>query len=210
VQVQIAKEYFVGSDLNIYGFMQRTNIMEAQPSSGHIRSNTGSSLKWLRILTAVAAFVLLVWLVWKVYHIYQLSTDKIYSQSYIPFEFTVEAENEATPIELSYAAKDYKDVIRKSKKVFSVTEQERLLIGLSYLESGEYLRAISWLNRLTIVDNPPLKQTAEYYLTLAYLKNEDFDSAIVQMQRIINNPAHLYHRQFTPEMIKELRLIKWK
>ena len=190
--------------------MQSMNIVEVQPTSKHTTAPGVSLQRWLRVLTALAAIVLLVWLVWKVYHIYQLSTDKIFDQTYMPYQLAAGEMSLITPIEQAYTSKNYKDAIRESKTVFSVSERERLLIGLSYMETGEYLRAISWLKRLTISSEAPLRQTAEYYLTLCYLKNDDYDNAIVQMKEILNNPSHLYHRQFRPEMIKELRLIKWK
>jgi len=166
----------------------------------------------LRIVTALGALALLVFLITKIYSVYQLSTDKIYEESYVPYKLSIANITDTstfTTIELYYAEKDYKEVVRQSRNLLSVLDRERLLIGVSYLQQDEYLRAISWLTRLAELENNPYQQPAQYYLALTHLKNKDYDRAIDLMQDIIENENHIYKDRFTTKMISDVRLLKW-
>ena len=167
----------------------------------------------LRIATAVGALVLLLLLIYRIYNIYQLSVQKIYQESYVPYRIAqgpVADTTMFTTIEMYYAEGKFNEVVKLSKGLLSVTDRERLLIGISYLQKEEYLPAISWLKRLADVENTPYQQVAEYYLTLTHLQNEDFDRTIELMQHITEDNSHPYQKRFTPKMIKEVQLLKWK
>lgn len=167
----------------------------------------------LRVVTALGALALLLLIVVKVYNIYQLSTEKIYTESYVPYKLSIADITDTstfTTIELYYADKDYDEVIRQSKNLLSVLDRERLLIGIAYLQKDEYLKAISWLNRLAEVKQNPYQQDAQFYLTLTHLKNKDYDRTIELMQNILDDPNHVYYSRFKPEMIKDIGLLKWK
>ena len=166
----------------------------------------------LRIVTALGALALLIFLIVKIYGVYQLSTEKIYQESYVPYKLSIANITDTstfTIIELYYAEKDYKEVVRQSRNLLSVLDRERLLIGLSYLQQDEYLRAISWLTRLADLDNNPYQQPAQFYLALTHLKNKDYDRAIELMQSIRDNENHVYKDRFTAQMIADVRLLKW-
>ena len=172
-----------------------------------------SAKRLLRVGTAVGALVLLVLLIYRVYNIYQLSVQQIYDESYVPYKIAqgpVADTSTFTTIELYFAEGKFDDVVKLSKGLLSVTDRERLLIGIAYLQKGEYLPAISWLKRLADVENTPYQQVAEYYLTLTHLQNEDHDRTIELMQHIAGDSRHPYQNKFTPKMIREVQLLKWK
>jgi tetratricopeptide (TPR) repeat protein len=189
--------------------LSKYQIMKTEVTSVH-NPKFVAIKRWVRIITAVTAVALLLLIVWEVYQVYQLSTEKMFTESYTPYKLESNAIDSLTTIEQYYKAEAYKDVIRESKKVFSVNDKEKLLVGLSYFETAQYLPAISWLKRLLSPGDNPYRQTAEYYLTLAHLKNEDYDRAMELMEVMIKNANHPYHQKFTTQMIKDLRLIKWK
>ena len=185
---------------------------EVQPT---IQNKPRSGLtvgRLLRLVTALGALALLVFIVVKVYHAYQLSAETIYAESYVPYKLSIADITDTstfTTIELFYAEKDYKEVVRQSRNLLSVLDRERLLIGISYLQQDEYLRAISWLTRLADLENNPYQQPAQFYLALTHLKNGDYDRAIELMQYIIENETHVYRDRFTPQMVADVRLLKW-
>ena len=167
----------------------------------------------LRLATALGALVLLLLLVWRVYTFYRLSGEEIYQKSYVPYRLAtgnIDDTSAYTTIELYYAEGNYTEVVRLSRSLLSVTDRERLLIGLSFMHKEEYLPAISWLRRLADVEGTPYQQVAEYYLALTHLANKDFDRTIELMQRVVDDGDHPYHPQFTQEMIDDVRLLKWK
>ena len=92
----------------------------------------------------------------------------------------------------------------------TLLDQERLLIGLAYLEQGEYLHAIAWFNPITADSENKYQPTAEFYLTLTHLINGDYDRCLELMQRIVVNPSHPYHNRFSKTMIQQVRLLKWQ
>ena len=55
-----------------------------------------------------------------------------------------------------------------------------------------------------------LKDAAEYYLALAYLKNNDYDQAIELMNTIHDNSSHLYTKKFSLKYIKRVKRLKWR
>lgn len=172
-----------------------------------------SPKKLLRVAIAVGASLLLLFLIWRIYNIYQLSVQKIYKQSYMPYKIApgrVADTTAFTTIELYFAEQNYNEVIKQSKGLLSVTDRERLLIGIAYLQKKEYLPAISWLKRIAEVKGTPYQQVAEYYLTLTHLLNEDHDRTIELMQNISGDKLHPYKKQFTQEMIRQVQLLKWK
>lgn len=185
---------------------------EVQPTIHSKQGGGPSKGRLLRLITALGALALLVFIIVKVYHAYQLSADKIYAESYVPYKLSISDITDTstfTTIELYYAEKDYKEVVRQSRNLLSVLDRERLLIGISYLQQEEYLRAISWLTRLAELENNPYQQPAQFYLALTHLKNDDYDRAIEMMQYIIENENHIYKDRFTPQMVADVRLLKW-
>jgi tetratricopeptide (TPR) repeat protein len=187
--------------------------MNVQTISNNSALKTIPLKRVLRVATAVGAIVLLLLLLWRGYHIYQLSVDKIYKESYVPYKIAnapITDTTTFTTIELYFAEGDYMEVVKLSKGLLSVTDRERLLIGIAYLQKEEYLPAISWLKRIADLEGTPYQEAAEYYLTLTHLRNEDYDRTIELMQQITSNNNHPYRKQFTYRMIREVRLLKWK
>jgi predicted negative regulator of RcsB-dependent stress response len=85
---------------------------------------------------------------------------------------------------------------------------------MSFLETNDLSRAISNF-QVVIADvkddkNYALKDAAEYYLALAYLKNNDYDQAIELMNTIHNNSSHLYTKKFTLKYVRKVKRLKWR
>src|SRR6187397_1617856 len=58
--------------------------------------------------------------------------------------------------------------------------------------------------------NYALKDTTEYYMALAYLKNNDYDQAIELMNAIHDNSSHLYSKKFSRKYINKIKRLKWR
>jgi len=85
---------------------------------------------------------------------------------------------------------------------------------MSFLETNDPSRAISNF-QVVIADvkndkNSALKDATEYYLALAYLKNNDYDQAIELMNMIHDNSSHLYTKKFSGKYIKKVKQLKWR
>jgi predicted negative regulator of RcsB-dependent stress response len=172
--------------------------------------------KIIRYSVAVAASVLLVFVGIEGYNFYQLSPNKLYNENYTAYELSTTRDPEVlkeTKIEKAFREKNFTEVIRLNANSV-LTVKDIFLTGISFLETGETAKAISSF-QLVLADvkddnTSTLKESSEYYLALAYLKNKDFDQAIELMNTIQENPTHLYKSKFTRKYINRVKRLKWR
>jgi predicted negative regulator of RcsB-dependent stress response len=178
--------------------------------------NVSKVRRIVRFSVAVAASILLIIVCIVAYNFYRLSPDRLFTENYFAYELTTtRGENDSTlsKIEKAYRQKNYEEVIKlNTNSVLSV--KDVFLTAMSYLETNDLSRAISNF-QVVIADvqydkTSALKDAAEYYLALAYLKNNDYDQAIELMNMIYDNPSHLYTNKFSAKYIKRVKRLKWR
>lgn len=177
--------------------------------------NIGNVRRIIRYAIAVAASVLLIFIVIEGYKFYSLSPEKLYDEKYTAYELTTtRGNNDSTEskIEKAYREKQYAEVVHLNKNsVLSV--KDVFLTGMSFLEIKDYSKAIS--SYQVVIgdvknDKTVLKDAAEYYLALAYLRNRDYDQAIELMNAIHDNSSHLYKGKFSHKYINRVKRLKWR
>ncbi len=170
----------------------------------------------IRYSVAVAASVLLIFVCIEGYNFYSLSSYKLFAESYTSYELTTtrgEIDSTESKIEKAYREKKYEEVIKlNTNSVLSV--KDVFLTGISYLETNDLSRAISNF-QVVMADvkddkSAVLKDAAEYYLALAYLKNNDYDQAIELMTAIHDNSSQLYKNKFSLKYINKVKRLKWR
>ena len=168
----------------------------------------------IRYSVAVAASLLLIFVCIEAYNFYSLSPDKLFDEKYTAYYLTTPDDTTESRIEKAYKKKKYSEVINLNRNsVLSL--KDVFLTGVSYLEKVDLSRAISNF-QVVIADmkdddkNSALKEAAEYYLALAYLKNNDYDQAIELMNTIHDNSSHLYKAKFSRKYINKVKRLKWK
>ena len=169
----------------------------------------------IRYSVAIAACIALIIIFIEGCKFYKLSAQKLYAENYIPYESTTRGQDDSaiSTIEQAYREKKYGAVINLSKgSMLSV--KDVLLTAISFLEINDYARAISNFQVVIadakVDDTRVLKEAAEYYLALAYLRNNDYDQAIELMNAIHNNSSHQYHARFTSKYINRVKRLKWR
>ncbi len=176
----------------------------------------GKVRRIVRYSVAVAASVLLIVVCIVVYNFYQLSSDGLFAENYTAYKLTTivdENDNTKSKIEKAYQEKNYAEVIKlNATSVLSV--KDIFLTAMSFLETNDPSRAISNF-QVVISDvkddkNSALKDTTEYYMALAYLKNNDYDQAIELMNTIHDNSSHLYSKKFSRKYINKIKRLKWR
>ena len=170
----------------------------------------------VRYSVTVAASVLLIIVCIVGYNFYRLSSDRLFAENYSTYELTItRGENDSTgsKIEKAYREKKYPEVIKlNASSVLSV--KDIFLTAMSFLETNDPSRAISNF-QVVIADvkddkNSALKDATEYYMALAYLKNNDYDQAIELMNTIHDNSSHLYSKKFSRKYINKIKRLKWR
>jgi len=170
----------------------------------------------VRYSVAVAASILLIFVCIVGYNFYRLSPGRLFAENYTPYELTTTPDGNdsiASKIEKVYREKNYAEVIKlNANSVPSV--RDIFLTAMSFLETDDPSRAISNF-QVVIADmkndkNAVLKDAAEYYLALAYLKNNDYDQAIELMNMIHDNSSHSYTKKFSLRYIRRVKRLKWR
>jgi len=170
----------------------------------------------VRYSVTVAASLLLIIVCIVVYNFYRLSSDRLFTEKYSVYELTtIRIENDSTESKIgkAYREKNYAEVIKlNANSVLSV--KDIFLTALSFLETSDPSRAISNF-QVVIADakddkNSVLKDATEYYLALAYLKNNDYDQAIELMNTIRDNASHQYQSKFSRKYINKIKRLKWR
>jgi predicted negative regulator of RcsB-dependent stress response len=170
----------------------------------------------VRYSVAITASVLLIFVCIEGFKFYRLSPDRLFTENYTSYELpTTRVENDSTEsgIVTAYRERNFTEVININRNsVLSI--KDIFLTGMSYLETNDLSKAISSY-QLVIADvkddkNPELKDEAEYYLALAYLKNSDYDQAIELMNTIHDNASHLYTKKFSHKYIRRVKRLKWR
>ena len=167
--------------------------------------------KRIRIAIALGAILILVITTWKAYTFFTLTPESIYTKIYVPYTVTGNAQAVVpNSIEQYYREGNFVAATLKAKKQKKLSDKEQLLAGLAYLQRDDYTGAIKKLEPAANNFKSPYRQQAEYYLALAYLKNEDFDRCIVRMEHIAYTPSHLYHDAISKSTISDIKILKWK
>ena len=172
--------------------------------------------KVVRYSVAVTASVLLIIVCIVGFNFYRLSSDRLFAEKYSVYELmTTRNDKDSTEskIEKAYREKNYAEVIKlNANSVLSV--KDIFLTAMSFLETNDPSRAISNF-QVVIADvkddkNSALKDATEYYMSLAYLKNNDYDQAIELMSTIHDNSSHLYSKKFSRKYINKIKRLKWR
>ena len=165
----------------------------------------------VRYGVAVIASVLLIFVCIVVYNFYSLTPTRLFNEKYEAYNVTPPKDTMETSIRKAYREKQYTDVINlNANSVLSI--KDVFLTGMAFLETNDLSRAISSYQVVLadVKNDPALKDAAEYYLALAYLKNNDYDQSIELMNAIHDNTAHLYTKKFSRKYIDRVKRLKWR
>jgi len=167
--------------------------------------------KILRYGMAIVAGIFLVVAIVKIYQFLQLSTDGLYREVFVNYQLPLTNDtslSDRAKIEDMYRKKNFKAIIAEAKRPRVPDDKTFLLIGISYLETNDPFNAIATFRQIKPTGD--YKQEAQYYLSLAYLRNNDYDQALGLMQQIKNNKSHGYHEHFSSSFLDKIRMLKWK
>ena len=159
----------------------------------------------------VIASVLLIFVCIEVYNFYRLTPTRLFNEKYEAYDVATTKDTIETRISKAYREKKWADVINlNANSVLSV--KDVFLTGMAFLETNDLSRAVSSYQVVLadVKNDPALKDAAEYYLALAYLKNNDYDQSIELMNAIRDNTTHLYTKKFSRKYINRIKRLKWR
>jgi hypothetical protein len=162
---------------------------------------------------SIAAGVILLVGAFMAYNFFTLSADGFYLSHYRAYEVgTTRSAGADENIQNAYRDKKYNEVIGiyRTRDSSSTTG---FLAAMSFLQVNDIQSAIGVLERLssgTGEENKQFMEEAEFYLALAYVKNRDFDLALPLLEKIHDQPTHLYHEKVSSKMVRKVKMLKWR
>lgn len=164
----------------------------------------------LRYSAGIAAAAVLIAAVFFLTNPASDTTGSVYSAYYQPYELrNLRGESGVQDsMEIAYSKKDYTAV----RKLFEANRTDSikalLLNGTAALELNDPQTAIGSFNRILELNKTTgLKQyqdETEYYLALAYLKNNQPAPALTILEKIDRDPGHPYHSKISGGLIEKV------
>jgi tetratricopeptide (TPR) repeat protein len=165
----------------------------------------------IRFSIAIAASVLLIFFATRLIGTGAPSPDKLFADNYHSYELsTMRGTETETVVEKAYKAKDYKRVIVLTDT--SITAKNLFLSAMSYLEMKQPPEAVQKFKKVLQTDevtgSNAFMDESEYYMGLAFILDKQYEFAAALLQKIKDNPAHLYHEKITDKLIKNVKKLK--
>ncbi len=202
-----------------YGLRQKVEILHSammeEMSPPVVKMSSGK--KFLRYSLATAASLVLLLGAYLAYNFFTLSPNKLFSANYKTYELSTlrdAGETEPAQAEKAYREKNYKEVVRLHDAGIELSPRAEFLCGIAALELNEDAKAIKCfrevLDAAAQTGQPVLKDESEYYLSLSYIRNRDYDFALPILLKIKNDPDHKYNRSVSSRMIWRVKMLKWR
>ncbi len=204
--------------IRLYGLQQKVSGIHQQmmdEMQSPVRK-INSTKKIIRYSISVAASFLLIIGGYMAYNFYTLSPDKVFASRYQSYQLvTVRDGNTVeTPAEKAYREKNYTEVIRIHDAGKDHTLMGEFLCGAAALELKANEKAIKCFKGVLDAGKqtrqPVLKDETEYYLSLSYIRNKSYDNALELMNKIQDDPNHLYNEKITGKLLRQVKMLKWK
>ncbi len=170
--------------------------------------------KIARYSMGVAASLILLVGGYMAYKFFTLSPDKIFASRYQSYELVTvrDGNTNETPVEKAYQEKNYKEVLRIHDAGEDHTPKGEFLCGAAALEVKDNNKAIKCFNEVLDANKqspkPVLNDEAEYYLSLGYIRNKDYDYALPLLTKIQDDPNHTYNKKITDKLIRQVKMLK--
>jgi hypothetical protein len=178
----------------------------------HERIIGGKKMRWL-----LAASVIGVFMIVGLRYYASFSSGNIFEEKFAPYVLhTTRAPRFAQEITSLYRAGDFEAYLSKYKMKPVRSLEEVFLAGNAYLVKAQSVKAIESFRQLIdqnerlAWENQRYYEEAEYFLALAYLQNNDPDSAEPLFQKIAGSPKHPYHREVGTGFLWKVKVVKFK
>ena len=190
-------------------------MAELQPGVRKIQP-ANSKKKFIRYSIGIAASLVLLIGGYMLYTQGERSPEKLFAANYHTYELGTMRDGNAveTKVERAYRAKNYTEVIRIHDAGEDHTPTGEFLCGAAALETKDLPKAIKCFNEVLDASRqtgePVLEDEAEYYLSLSYIRNQDYEEALVLLNTIQNDPAHKYNDKVDDKLINQVERLQGK
>ncbi|MBK8301711.1 MAG: hypothetical protein IPK90_15055 [Chitinophagaceae bacterium] len=170
--------------------------------------------KIIRYTIAIAASLVLIAGSYMAYNFFTLSSDKVFASNYQAYELVTvrDLNTDETAIERAYREKKYKEVMRIHDAGEDLTIKGEYLCGTAALELKENVKAIDCFKKVLEENKKTgqsiLNEEAEYYLSLTYIRTKEYDNALILLNKMHDDPGHLYNERITGKLLRQVKVLK--
>ena len=201
--------------IKFYGLRQKvTSIHTEMMGEIHQVKKINPVRKIVRYSIGVAAGLLLLIGGYMAYNFFTVSGDKVFASHYQKYELVTvrDGTSDETSLEKAYREKNYHEVLRIHDASEDRTQKEEFLCGAAALELKDDSKAIKCFKEVLDANKQAqqlvLNDEAEYYLSLVYIRNKEYDSALNILTKIQDNPDQLYREKITSKLIRRVKMLK--
>jgi tetratricopeptide (TPR) repeat protein len=165
------------------------------------------SYNWKKIFSVAASFLLIIvaaGFIWA----NSLSSGKVIAGYYVDYSVASSrsGQQELSAVKSYYIENNYAGIFSLTNAT-NLSAEDSLLIGISYFKTNDYQQSITWLNDFT-KSKRDFREDAEYYLSMAYLKENNYERAIEILEGIKNDSSHLYNSYVTTALLFKVKVLK--
>ena len=88
------------------------------------------------------------------------------------------------------------------------------LCGAAALEVKDNSKAIKCFKEVLDMNRrsqqPVLNDESEFYLSLGYIRNGDYDFALALLNKIHDDVNHKYNKEVTGKLLRQVKMLKWR
>jgi hypothetical protein len=207
--------------IRLYGLKKRISgihgkmMEELQPAVKKILP-ASSRKGFIRYAVAAAAILVLVIGGYLVFNPGKPNAEKLFASHYNRYELTTlrDGNKPETKVEKAYREKKFTEVLRIHDAGEDHTPVGEFLCGAAALEEKDIPKAIKCFSEVLEAGRksgePILKDEAEYYLSLSYIRNHDYEEALVLLNTIENDPDHKYNDSVDEKLIRQVERLQEK
>jgi|GEM_PF-544944 len=185
------------------GNVKNTSVV---PASGIVRSMSKFSLRIAAILVMLMGITIL-------YKYISVSSLSVYQKEYSNYELVnVRGESTNSSEVKAFLNKDWNKVVVANAAEISSSNQSNFLAGMAELQLNHFPSAVNLFQTVLnakAIDNS-YQEEAEYYISLAYLRNHEVNKAIQTLNKIKANPNHTYYPLASKISSIDLKIIELK
>lgn len=184
------------------------------PLHGHPVS-AGRPFGWI---VRIAATVLLAVVGYSGYQFATVDRQAVYDANFVGYQLptTRGVDASRSVLDSLYRMGDYAAVVQKLTAIPAQQRQPRqhFLTAMSHLQLRQYEAALSQFQALKAANRqritPYFEQEAGYYEAMAYLGAGKYDLAHTKLERIHNDPWHMFHANVSRVSLWKIKLLAYK
>lgn len=168
--------------------------------------------RWTRAIAASLSIFLVAFAAMSYFLVSPSGFDSKFPNYELPILRT-EAVAESS-IEKAYSNQDFQQVIDLATAMQTRTNMDQFLLGLAYLEIGDFENAENILLEMEAANESSgqsfYSDELDFYLTEIWIKSKNYEKALQRIGEIKQDPKHPYFHNFTSWDKFKIQLLKWK